>query len=98
MMSSLFVKVDCRWEEAAEHGVSASPCSGPSAAHFQQSASKHLPWTAHLGSESKVQVGCSWLPAPGSCRPRHWPGERPLPTYPSTPPAHSEAPTHLCHT
>lgn len=90
MMSSLFVKVDCRWEEAAEDGASASPCSGPSRVHFHspQASICHVPptWAA------SPRVGCSWLrllaaadPDTQTPRHRHRPRERPLPTYPSKP-------------
>lgn len=101
MMSSLFVKVDCGWEEAAEDGASASPCSGPSGVHFHspQASIRHVPPTWAASPRWAAPGSGSWQLQTQA--PRHRP-KRTVP-YPRTPPplqaqVHSEAPTHLCHT
>lgn len=86
MMSSLFVKVDCRWEEAAEDGASASPCSGPSGVHFHspQASICHVPPTWAASPRWAAPGSGSWQLQTQT--PRHRPvRERPLPTYPSKP-------------
>ena len=90
MMSSLFVKVDCRREEAAEDGRISLTVLRPFRSPLSQSTSKHLPCTAQPGSGTKAsKVGCSWLLAaadPDPDLPDTGPEDVP---YPRTPPAHS---------
>lgn len=92
MMSSLFVKVDCRWEEAAHDGRISLTVLRPVRSPLSQPTSKHLPCTTHPGSGTNHGWAAPGLAAAAAGPARHTDTQthrqarsRPLPTYPSKP-------------
>lgn len=100
MMSSLFVKVDCVWEECRGVRRISLTAPGPVQSPLLQSPASicHVQ-ASPSGQRHQAGLLAQWLLlAPGSCKTQKTKTQtqrRPLPRYPSSPLGSSH---YLCHT